>query len=429
MEQTKVRFVFVVDAKGRPLAPTKLTRAISLVKAGKAVVLWRCPIVIRLNKVVPNPRKVVRPYHVFGADFVKTALVKVDTKQIVHTAYVELPTKDIRKRLVKRKERRRYRRRWRHRRGLRKPRQKSRFEKFEGSILNTLTRILVDWYNGWLHFWNRRVAMLPPVVSFRYRPKLKIDRDYLRRLIRTRDGGCVLCRRTDNLHVHHIVPRSRGGKDAPDNLVTLCQDCHEKVHERKLSPSHVELFKRWVREHPVNDFSAWATVYTPDELMLGLLKVGRYVRLFKDLEKLLERWFELRPPTRYLRNTRHRRQFTYYVRPDRVYKDVRTGRVVAWNRRRRWGQKVDRPSVADLVKAHGPKITSYLVIHQRPRVAYLRQRDYRSSIRRLDVIYSYGKVGVVQRCTSGDRCCTFKDSSAVTKNAVELVCRKMFVQP
>lgn len=34
----------------------------------------------------------------------------------------------------------------------------------------------------------------------------------------------------NQLHVHHVVYRSQGGKDTEDNLVTLCQNCHVRVH-------------------------------------------------------------------------------------------------------------------------------------------------------------------------------------------------------
>ena len=30
--------------------------------------------------------------------------------------------------------------------------------------------------------------------------------------------------------VHHIVPISRGGTHAADNLMSLCQSCHNKIH-------------------------------------------------------------------------------------------------------------------------------------------------------------------------------------------------------
>lgn len=32
------------------------------------------------------------------------------------------------------------------------------------------------------------------------------------------------------LHVHHVIYKSNGGSDRPDNLITLCEDCHSKLH-------------------------------------------------------------------------------------------------------------------------------------------------------------------------------------------------------
>ena len=39
------------------------------------------------------------------------------------------------------------------------------------------------------------------------------------------------------LHVHHIIYRSKGGTDKPDNLITVCKTCHEKIHEGVLKLS------------------------------------------------------------------------------------------------------------------------------------------------------------------------------------------------
>jgi hypothetical protein len=41
---------------------------------------------------------------------------------------------------------------------------------------------------------------------------------------------CQECGYYKHLEVHHIVPKSKGGGDNPENLVTLCTRCHGKVH-------------------------------------------------------------------------------------------------------------------------------------------------------------------------------------------------------
>jgi hypothetical protein len=53
--------------------------------------------------------------------------------------------------------------------------------------------------------------------------------------IRKRDGyQCTQCDATDvELHVHHVVPLSKGGSNESDNLVTLCDYCHREAHSSR----------------------------------------------------------------------------------------------------------------------------------------------------------------------------------------------------
>ena len=52
--------------------------------------------------------------------------------------------------------------------------------------------------------------------------------------IRKRDGyRCKNCGTSGvELHVHHIVPLSKGGTNSDGNLATLCNECHKKIHPR-----------------------------------------------------------------------------------------------------------------------------------------------------------------------------------------------------
>lgn len=36
---------------------------------------------------------------------------------------------------------------------------------------------------------------------------------------------------------HHIIPRSQGGEDIEDNLITICFDCHDQIHHRQGCPA------------------------------------------------------------------------------------------------------------------------------------------------------------------------------------------------
>ncbi len=52
-----------------------------------------------------------------------------------------------------------------------------------------------------------------------------------RQQIFERDGWkCQHCGRCDQLQIHHRVRRSQMGPDTEDNLITVCSDCHRKLH-------------------------------------------------------------------------------------------------------------------------------------------------------------------------------------------------------
>jgi hypothetical protein len=50
--------------------------------------------------------------------------------------------------------------------------------------------------------------------------------------VRNRDGyQCKKCKAKNvRLEVHHILERINGGTDTPNNLITLCTNCHSKIH-------------------------------------------------------------------------------------------------------------------------------------------------------------------------------------------------------
>ena len=56
---------------------------------------------------------------------------------------------------------------------------------------------------------------------------------------------CAACGDDDpsHLHQHHLVPRSRGGGDEETNTITLCVECHGKVHGRELHNGHNALVR------------------------------------------------------------------------------------------------------------------------------------------------------------------------------------------
>jgi 5-methylcytosine-specific restriction endonuclease McrA len=42
---------------------------------------------------------------------------------------------------------------------------------------------------------------------------------------------CKYCGKRTNLEVHHQQSRAQGGKDQIENLITLCSECHHRIHD------------------------------------------------------------------------------------------------------------------------------------------------------------------------------------------------------
>lgn len=65
-------------------------------------------------------------------------------------------------------------------------------------------------------------------------------------VLERQEHQCLFCGVSDEAHrerysngldVHHVIPRSDGGSDTPDNLAALCRSCHktlESVHARAM---------------------------------------------------------------------------------------------------------------------------------------------------------------------------------------------------
>lgn len=47
----------------------------------------------------------------------------------------------------------------------------------------------------------------------------------------TNNNKCYFCTETEVLQEHHIVPKEYGGCDREENLVKVCPNCHNKLHD------------------------------------------------------------------------------------------------------------------------------------------------------------------------------------------------------
>ncbi len=66
------------------------------------------------------------------------------------------------------------------------------------------------------------------------RPRLRLDSDayqqLCKRILERDDWRCQNCGAMLHLQVHHQQFRSHSGDDSEENLITLCERCHEFEH-------------------------------------------------------------------------------------------------------------------------------------------------------------------------------------------------------
>ena len=98
-----------------------------------------------------------------------------------------------------------------------------------------------------------------------------------------RDGHtCQHCKgksKDHKLHCHHIVFRSEKGTDAPDNLICICNTCHDALHrgEFKLSnrrsktkhPTEVGIIKSQIKKSDWNfiETFGYETKYKREQIL------------------------------------------------------------------------------------------------------------------------------------------------------------------
>lgn len=82
------------------------------------------------------------------------------------------------------------------------------------------------------------------------RKLIKIADDLASKIVRKRDGRCLMCGKTENLQAHHwIITKARSTKHRWDlkNLVSLCYYCHLfLMHSTQTCLRHTDTLKKAV---------------------------------------------------------------------------------------------------------------------------------------------------------------------------------------
>lgn len=279
-------YVFVLDANGKHLSPTKEQKAWFFIRKKRATLVSKYPMVIQLNKEIPDD-KICKDEIRCGIDdgglHTGIALVqKCQTKNKVLFKGVIEQRNDVKHLMDVRRGYRRYHRYHKRYRSARFNNRSS--SKIEGKIAPSIlqkrqaTIRAVAQLNKWINitnYWLEDVAIDIRALTdgfkpykWQYQKSNRLDEN-IRKAVILRDGcQCVECGRTNcKLEVHHIKPRRSNGSNALSNLITLCERCHQNTEGREelfmdkyfalLNSSdnkylnyaqHVMIGKKWLRE-------------------------------------------------------------------------------------------------------------------------------------------------------------------------------------
>ncbi|AOV07123.1 RNA-guided endonuclease IscB [Sporosarcina ureilytica] len=235
-------FVYVLNQYGKPLMPCKPIKARKLLTQGKAKVVQRTPFTIQLKY---GSSGYVQPVSLGIDAGTKEIGISATTKDdVVFEGEVKLRT-DIQELLATRKSLRGARRSRKTR--YRKPRFLNR--KKEKGWLAPSVQNKVDMHvkiirkvHKILPIQNLTIEVAqfdiqkiknPSISGDLYQKGDQLDFWNVREYVFFRDKHvCQYCKGKSKdyiLNVHHIESRKTGG-DSPDNLITLCENCHKKIH-------------------------------------------------------------------------------------------------------------------------------------------------------------------------------------------------------
>ena len=243
--------VYVISKTGKPLMPCEPVVARLLLKDKKARVKSRVPFTIKL--LVPTTEYVQPVVAGMDTGSSKVGCAAVANGKVVYQAEVTIRN-DVSRKMTKRATYRTSRRgrklryrpaRWLNRassrcRGRLAPSVQSKLEshlreKKQVEAILPISSWIVETANFDIH-----KIVDPSVEGKAYQEGPQQGFNNVRAYVLHRDGyKCQYkkagTKHTKQLHVHHVVFRSKGGSNAPDNLVVLCSSCHDALHAGKIT--------------------------------------------------------------------------------------------------------------------------------------------------------------------------------------------------
>ncbi len=251
--------VYVLNINGQPLMPTNRHGKVKhLLKSGKAKVVKRCPFTIKLLYESTNHTQNLTLGVDTGSGTIGNAVTK-DNGDIIYMSKV-MVRNDITDKMTQRAKYRRNRRnrktRYRKSRFLNRknsirdnrfsPTMISKFHSHTKEIeyiksILPITKIVLETGQFDTHLMKNPSLVNPKIKHWGYQKGTNYGFENTKAMVLNRDNyKCQCCKgkhKDSKLEVHHIIFRSQGGSDEPDNLITLCHTCHKALHDCKINPN------------------------------------------------------------------------------------------------------------------------------------------------------------------------------------------------
>jgi hypothetical protein len=239
--------VYVINKHGKPLMPCKPRKARKLLKQGKAKVIKRAPFTIQLLFGSSGYTQEITLGVDAGSKHI--GISATTEKEELFSAEVELRNDIVDLLSTKRQNRRNRRNRLRYRKARFNNRIKRKKEgwlapSIEHKIqthLSTIEKVHqilpISKIIAEVASFDIQKIKNPDIQGKEYQQGEQLDFWNVREYVLFRDNHtCQHCKGKSKdkiLNVHHIQSRKIGG-DSPDNLITLCETCHNDYHTGKL---------------------------------------------------------------------------------------------------------------------------------------------------------------------------------------------------
>lgn len=241
--------VYVIGIDGKPLMPCEPVIARLLLKQRQARVIKRVPFTIRLlHATTPYTQPLTHGIDT-GSSIVGSAVMD-ERGNVLYASEIEIRN-DISEKMTRRAAKRRNRRYRKTR--YRKPRWQNRSKSIKPDRMSPTMQSKIHSHLKEVRFVNSILPITKTIIEtatfdphalknpevlrnkWLYQKGINYGYANTKAYVLARDEyNCRHCKgrtKAKRLEVHHIEFKSENGSDEPENLITLCQACHDAVHQ------------------------------------------------------------------------------------------------------------------------------------------------------------------------------------------------------